>query len=1817
MSKEEIKNYRFKVGALTLLTTSLGVAGVAQTIHADVTASDESTNSPAETQATVPNINADSSASHLQVSTQSAQSTAPTVSAVQAPAVSAVAQTPQASVAASSTVAAESGNQQGTTYRQTQAVNATTQSATADRVSAAPASAAAVSAVSAVSSLDSAQVTKPESVSPTTKVNSVHVSAPTISTANNGTPSLKFNGIVNTSQSETAANQKSNSDQSSAPTAQPVQSVSVSASQTPKFTLAATNLNDSDTQPVVGNEKNPLTNRDGQTDLSMVRVADVAKVTPATNLVASTTPSALGKQVVSGLNAHTIGQNVVSTVAQADSALPTSTGYAALNQDQLGQTVKTNLANLTNPVQTTNLGDVSDAEFNQAAAKAVQTYKSTGVPQVVTRSAAVTPNESGTTTDDAATNSVANLLDPTGVQRAANQIANPEVTKVATTDSSNLLGTTGTQLQSQLKTDLAAKPTATATALNSSDLTTVKPTSIVVGGSTGTSVPLAGQIANGVAKLADLLNPKTLMNSLSDMLGTLTTTVKNGLSSAVTTGKNLLSNTLKALDPSNIGTALQNFVTSLTKSGPLADIAKAVQDAAKKVTENNPVSQLITSFQNGSIAKTLTNAADSFKTFLSSSNLQQIGNSLADAVSKLGNNAITKGLASGIKSVFSTLANGATGLQTIAGQVSDAVKGLVAPNGVLSSIISAVQNNKNPLSAFLNTTKNAFNNLTTSVDDVVSDLKAGKLTDAQADAAIQKIQSDVKNALSGSDSTTVLADSFAAVPATGTTGTSTTTSNSSNPLDGILNWAKGLISGLTSSSSSNPLSGVVDWVKNLVNGLTSGSSSNPISGVIDWVKKVISSLGSNSSSNPLSGIIDWAKNLINGNGNPANSLSATFNNIWNTITAATKGLDPASILNDLVHLIKWPSANTIPNLIKNIEKIVVQQLDLFGIPGIGKLLNQGEGMSTESGSTLDVVTNLKNNINNSILGTLIGTITNKQSRAKATITWVDPNATDRDKYLRKDGKLTTTLNPNYGKKLFPKGINDPAYVAEDTGISSDPTLQKEYGVNESFKVSDMLNQDHSATMPEKGSWELDGPDEMTPDHRYLTSIRILPENTGLAAIGNLAGSTTSMDIVPFNLLGQGTVSSLASSDSQPLKDGINCRGWIPILGFDNAVGYVAGPLQGGTWHTPYIDRINGNYGVWARIKYPHNTDARAMAEAVDWWSAVNMQQYTVSAALGIIPVTLSDWSLEWMPRYTSWSPNDPDCLYFLARGKKVEGADWNKIEHVDNVGGANIQETINAVLHPDNPLDVLNALKNFTVLSPQSDPIDGKNVPNGALGLWNTTSLLLAAWNQIPIFAELGVLWGVGNFSYNTHVDRYTGNYSSKEIAEILQAQGKIKNADDAAEVSAYETAHPEDFYGADDSEGKSFTRGTVPPTPNGLLGGQYEAIGAFGYDRDPKNDNMTDVANAAIRVPQRALATMVPVSNGMRTWHDYVVVNSGESIKLNRATDGSLTDQSDGGRTMALYGKANPTASDTPIFQIKNFFTKEKQADGTMGDADVTDSYVKNGLKTITISTNASKASGNLGPNGKPAVTPISNLDADPGDLKAGTTNVYDNVIHINGTAIDGSAFLKTGDVPIEQTVNGAKLLNQAPNGANVSASSTFNLSGRTRSNELKKGNTVTLQYKVDEIDNDGKVINAGKWTAFPDKSGTVNVNNNDWSNFKLPMGSLNLQNGHKYRISYQATDAYGFKTNANVPTTMTVGLKSGYSFAYQSNTGTVIAPTKFVASTDASDQVDLDANKTAINGYVLTSILVNGIPHGLTEGTVTVTPATTPVITYIYKKE
>ncbi|MCG4285668.1 hypothetical protein K9853_13305, partial [Lacticaseibacillus paracasei] len=73
----------------------------------------------------------------------------------------------------------------------------------------------------------------------------------------------------------------------------------------------------------------------------------------------------------------------------------------------------------------------------------------------------------------------------------------------------------------------------------------------------------------------------------------------------------------------------------------------------------------------------------------------------------------------------------------------------------------------------------------------------------------------------------------------------------------------------------------------------------------------------------------------------------------------------------------------------------------------------------------------------------------------------------------------------------------------------------------------------------------------------------------------------------------------------------------------------------------------------------------------------------------------------------------------------------------------------------------------------------------------------------------------------------------------------------------------------------------------------------------------------------------------------------------------------------------------------------------------------------------------------------PLSELDADPGDLIAGSTNRYANIIHINGTALDGSSFLKTGDIPLTQTVNGALINNTSTNVPQLPANFAFPLRG------------------------------------------------------------------------------------------------------------------------------------------------------------------------------
>ncbi|MDT8951542.1 hypothetical protein [Lacticaseibacillus paracasei] len=1034
------------------------------------------------------------------------------------------------------------------------------------------------------------------------------------------------------------------------------------------------------------------------------------------------------------------------------------------------------------------------------------------------------------------------------------------------------------------------------------------------------------------------------------------------------------------------------------------------------------------------------------------------------------------------------------------------------------------------------------------------------------------------------------------------------------------------------TSDQNPLNGLIAPIKDafskVIAGLTGNKTdatqlANPLAATATNATQVAAANAVTAAAAPAASN-DFFGNIISGigkilggtNGGTGGVGSGGLNWIAPALQQFISGIAPGKLLDDALHFFSIPNANTIPKIIGQIGNIAQQLGNFWGLPGLSDILQQGSGRATEGGNRFDVLTNIGKLINNSIIGTIIGSLSNKQARVMNQIQWVDPNVTDRDKNIIENGQVTDKLNPNFGKRLF-TGTSDPKYIAEDTGQSADPEINRIFGQTTSFDVKTMQTADHSATAPKFGSWELDGPNTMTPDHRYLTSIRNMPMVSGLASFPSNA-SVSSMRIIGFQSLGQGTLTSLAASSSAPLKDGFNTRAWAPILAWDDALAYIYGPVLGGTWHSPLVDRANGNYGIWLRVQYPDGVDARSLAMSIDWWSAINVQQYTLTAALAVIPVTLTDWALEWMPRYTGWSVDDPNSIYFLVRGKKVGGADWNKIQNVDNVGGVNIQETINTILHPKGIGDIIGAIRNFSVLTPQSAPIDGKMIPNGALGMWNSLNTLINGWNQIPVIAELGTLYGLGNFSFNTHIDRYHGNYSTAEMAKILQAQGFIKNADDVAEVTAYKNANPSAFNAVDDSDGKYMTRGTLPPDPSGRMTIKWSIFDAISTTKDGNNRNATDIANAAIRTESRNL-TGSNVSNSLATWHDYVDVATDKSITLNRAKEGSFTDQPDGGKTLAIY--ETPTIKDgqVPIFAVKNFF--EKQAGNTSSavpvDRDVTQDYLNSGLSTINISATASKASGNVGLNGKPAVVPLSELDADPGDLIAGSTNRYANIIHINGTALDGSSFLKTGDIPLTQTVNGALINNTSTNVPQLPANFAFPLRGSVVSRELKKGNTVEVQYRADELGTDGQVAVAGKWAAIPGDNAKLTVSDTSITTYQTTLSGLGLTDGKTYTVHFRTIDGYGFAREAAKSTTLTVGQAPGYQIRYVLGNGANVPGTspKFVSATGSALTVKVsDLLSTAPAGYTLTKVLKDGA--AVTTTTLTLNPQVNSVISLVFQQ-
>ena len=1098
----------------------------------------------------------------------------------------------------------------------------------------------------------------------------------------------------------------------------------------------------------------------------------------------------------------------------------------------------------------------------------------------------------------------------------------------------------------------------------------------------------------------------------------------------------------------------------------------------------------------------------------------------------------------------------------------------VESDGPIADIIKAVKSDQNPLSGIITNTTNA-------VSETLATLGDNNL------AAVSPLPSVV--AASSNDTLTTILNTVKAWVGL---------NDPNSPLSQILQSVKRGLDQLLESLTGKVSGVTFDDIKAGI----SEKVTQAIAGIKVWFQKAGQF------------ITDTIKQVSVGGLDPLSGLQNGLGSLYFGIGSLISSFSPSRIIADLGSLIRWPNSQTLPSALDQLGKTVKQLANFFGLPGISDILKQGNGMATAGGSPIDIWTNIGKLINNSIIGTLIGSITDKQSRAMNQIQWVDPNVTDRDMYLFENGQVTDQKNPNYGQRLF-TGITDPKFIAEDTGQSSDEAINAVFGQTINFDVAAMQNVDHAATAPKFGSWELDGPNTMTPDHRYLTSIRNMPITDGVAGLAPNS-SVSSMRIIGFQNLGQGTLTSLAASSSEPLKDGFNTRGWAPILAWDSALGYLFGPLFGGTWHSPLVDRANGNYGIWVRIQYPDGVDARSMAMSVDWWSAINMQQYTLTAALGIIPVTLSDWALEWMPRYTGWSVDDPNAVYYLVRGKKSGGADWNKIQNVDNVGGANIKETLNVILHPKSIDDVIGAIRNFSVLTPQSAPIDGKMVPNGVFGLWNSFNLALSGWNQIPVIAELGTLYGVGNFSFNTHIDRYRGNYSTAEVARILQARGLIHNAEDNAEVKAYKAQHPQMFNAVDDSIGKSMTRGTLPPDPSGRLTIKWSVLDSLGLTRDPANKNTTDVANAAIWRPGRDFS-FSNTSNSLKTWHDYVAVDNSQKMELNRAIDGSFTDQSDGGRRLAIYGTTAQILNQKPNFAIKNFFNKLAGNGDLPIDRDVTQDYLNSGLSTINISATASKASGNVGLNGKPAVVPLSELDADPGDLIAGSTNRYANIIHINGTALDGSSFLKTGDIPLTQTVNGALINNTSTNVPQLPANFAFPLRGSVVSRELKKGNTVEVQYRADELGTDGQVAVAGKWAAIPGDNAKLTVSDTSITTYQTTLSGLGLTDGKTYTVHFRTIDGYGFAREAAKSTTLTVGQAPGYQIRYVLGNGANVPGTspKFVSATGNALTIKVsDLLSTAPAGYTLTKVLKDGA--AVTTTTLTLNPQVNSVISLVFSE-
>ena len=280
-----------------------------------------------------------------------------------------------------------------------------------------------------------------------------------------------------------------------------------------------------------------------------------------------------------------------------------------------------------------------------------------------------------------------------------------------------------------------------------------------------------------------------------------------------------------------------------------------------------------------------------------------------------------------------------------------------------------------------------------------------------------------------------------------------------------------------------------------------------------------------------------------------------------------------------------------------------------------------------------------------------------------------------------------------------------------------------------------------------------------------------------------------------------------------------------------------------------------------------------------------------------------------------------------------------------------------------------------------------------------------------------------------------------------------------------------------------------------------------------------------------------------------------------------------------------------------------------------MTQDYLNSGLSTINISATASKASGNVGLNGKPAVVPLSELDADPGDLIAGSTNRYANIIHINGTALDGSSFLKTGDIPLTQTVNGALINNTSTNVPQLPANFAFPLRGSVVSRELKKGNTVEVQYRADELGTDGQVAVAGKWAAIPGDNAKLTVSDTSITTYQTTLSGLGLTDGKTYTVHFRTIDGYGFAREAAKSTTLTVGQAPGYQIRYVLGNGANVPGTspKFVSATGNALTIKVsDLMSTAPAGYTLKKVLKDGA--AVTTTTLTLNPQVNSVISLVF---